>query len=121
VYGKVTKTFQKSKNKDREPWLCFSIILKNRPFDLYCEEDTIDEWVIGLSHLIKKYNPNAYVMRPGQYYWRKLKCVMFELVKMKVPPKSLKSMKKNLSFVKVVNMYQKLLDFTRMQKQIQNY
>lgn len=112
----MTSTFEKNKNKDREPWLCFSIILKNRPFDLYCSEETIDEWVIGLSHLIKKYNPNAYVLRPGQFYWRKLKYVMLELVKMKIPPKNLKTMKKNISFVKVVNMYKKLLDFTRMQK-----
>lgn len=114
----MTKTFEGKKNQEREPWLCFSVILKNRPYDLYAEEEAIDDWVIGLSHLIKKYNPNAYVLRPGQYYWRKLKLVMFELVKMKVPEKGLKLMKKDLSFVKVVNMYQKLLEFSKLQKKI---
>ena len=118
VYGKITKTFEKSKNKDRERWLCFSIIMKNRPFDLYCEEESIDDWIIGLSHLIKKYNPDAYVLRPGQYYWRKLKYVMMELVKMKMPPKSLKHLEKNLSFVRVINLYKKLLDYNKMQKGI---
>ena len=118
MYGKVTKTFEGKKNLDKEPWLCFSLILKNRPFDFYGQEDNIDDWVIGLSHLIKKYNPDAYVLRPGQYFWRKLKFVMFELVKMKIPLKSLKQMKTNLSFIKVINMYQKLLDYSRMQKQI---
>jgi hypothetical protein len=39
---------------------------------------------------------------------------MFELVKMKVPEKGLKMMKKDLSFVKVVNMYQKLLEFSKL-------
>lgn len=84
VYGKVTKTFQKPKNREKEAWLCFSIILKNRPFDLYCPEESINEWVIGLGHLTKKYNPAAYVVRPGQFFWKKLKFLMLELVKMKM-------------------------------------
>lgn len=120
VYGKVTKTFEGKKNKEKEPWLCFSIILKNRPFDLYADEESIDDWVIGLSHLIKKYSPTAYVPRPGQFYWKKLKLVMFELVKMKLPPKTLKNMQKDMSFIKVINMYKKLLEYSKMQKQLSN-
>lgn len=108
IYGKATKTFFKKKNRDKEPWLCFSIILKNRPFDLYCNEENIDQWVIGLSHVIKKYNPDAYVLRPGQYYWRKLKYVMVELVKMKLPPGTLKKLNRQLSFIKAINIYGKL-------------
>lgn len=65
-------------------------------------------WVIGLSHLIKKYNPDAYVLRPGQYFWRKLKYVMIELVKMKLPPEALKKINGDISFIKAINIYSKL-------------
>ena len=46
--------------------------------------------------------------------------VMLELIKLKLPEKNLKKMKPNLSFVKVINMYQKLMLFNKMQKAIQN-
>ena len=116
MYGKVTKTFEGKKNADKEPWLCFSLILKNRSYDVYATEEQINDWVIGMSHLIKKYSPDAYVVRPGQFFWRKLKMVMLELVKLKLPEKNLKKMNQNLSFVKVINMYQKLMVFNKMQK-----
>lgn len=120
VYGKVTKVFEGKKNRDKEPWLCFSLILKNRSYDVFATEEQINDWVIGLSHLIKKYSPDACVVRPGQFFWKKLKMVMFELVKLKLPEKNLKKLKPNLSFVKVVNMYHKLMVFNKMQKAIQN-
>ena len=74
----------KGKNRQKEPWLCFSILITGRPYDLYCDEDNIDFWVIGLSHLIKKYNPQAYVLSPGKYYWRKFKYVLISLVNFKL-------------------------------------
>lgn len=114
IYGKCTKTFFKKKNKDKEPWLCFSIIFENRPYDLSCTEDNVDEWVIGLSHLVKKYNPQAYVLRPGQYYWRKMKYVVLELVKMKLPPESLKKIDGNLSYVGALKIYSKLRYFANI-------
>ena len=119
VYGKVTKAFEGKKNKDKEPWLCFSLILKNRSYDVFATEEQINDWVIGLSHLIKKYSPDAYVVRPGQFFWKKLKMVMLELIKLKLPEKNLKQLKPNLSFVKVINMYHKLMLFNRMQKNLQ--
>jgi hypothetical protein len=84
--------FEKKKNLDKEPWLCFSLILKNRSYDIYTTEEQINDWVIGLSHLVKKYNPNAYVVRPGQFFWKKLKMVMLELIKLKLPEKNLKNL-----------------------------
>jgi hypothetical protein len=77
VYGHVTKTFQKSSNmKKFEPWLCFSIILKNRPFDLYCKADQITKWFVGLSAMVKIQNKNAYCLRVGKYLWRRVKMIM---------------------------------------------
>jgi len=39
VYGKVTETMRKSYNKRLEQWLCFSLVLKTRSLDFYCEDD----------------------------------------------------------------------------------
>ena len=50
-YGKTTSTFERKKNRSLEPWLCFSIILKNRPFDFHAEEETVNMWYYGLSKL----------------------------------------------------------------------
>lgn len=89
-YGKLTKAFDGKKNIDKEPWLCFSILFANRSYDIYTTEEQINDWVIGLSHQIKKYNPKAYVVRAGKFFWMKLKMVMLELIKLKMPEKNLK-------------------------------
>lgn len=39
LYGKHTEVFQKPFNKKLEPWLCFSLVLKTRTLDFYCEKD----------------------------------------------------------------------------------
>ena len=108
VYGKATKTFNKKKNAKLEPWLCFSIILKSRPFDMYCEEERINDWVIGLSYLIKKNNPDAYCLTIGQFFWRKLKFVMNYLVLMSMPKNKRKKIKKDISFCKTILLYKQL-------------
>lgn len=71
TYGKVTSTFQKKKNKDLFPWLCMSIILENRSFDIYCTEENINTWYCGLAYAIKRHNPNAYVLSVGKFFWFK--------------------------------------------------
>lgn len=104
VYGKVTPTFLKKSARKYESWLCFSIILANRPFDFMASEKSIDAWVIGLCHLIKVHNPSAVVLTPGQYYWRKLKYVLVELIHLKMPS----AKKYDLSFARALNLYSKL-------------
>lgn len=37
LYGKVTPVFRKNYNKKLENWLCFSLIMKTRSLDFYCE------------------------------------------------------------------------------------
>lgn len=62
VYGHVTRTFHKSKsNAQLEPWRCFSILLKNRPFDVYCTDSSqVTRWIYGMGMLIKIYNKDGY-------------------------------------------------------------
>lgn len=104
VYGKCTSTFKKSKNKNLEPWLCFSLMLKTRPLDVYCNEDQINSWYIGLSQLIKLHNPNAYALNKGQYYWRKLNYLFRYFVMVNMPELQRKA-KKGLTFCKAVLLY----------------
>ena len=68
-YGKCTTSFLRKKAKKLEPWLCVSIILHKRPLDLYCREEDIDNFVVGLSEEIKRYNPQARVFSLGKYIW----------------------------------------------------
>lgn len=83
VLGKVTKTFLKKSSSKLEPWLCISLILKNRPLDLYIPEDKIDLWYIGLSEFIKEGNPRAFCLTKGQYLWRKMMLVAKHVVRQK--------------------------------------
>ena len=108
TYGKVTSTFMKKKNQNLLPWLCMSIIMDNRPFDVVCQEENIDNWYIGLAYAIKKHNPDAYVLSAGKFFWRKLKFVVTLLVISKMPPDMRKSIKKDLSFAKALNFYRRL-------------
>jgi len=47
-------------------------LLENRTIDLYCREDQINFWLIGLSEALKEIRPNAFVLSVGRYFWRKL-------------------------------------------------
>lgn len=39
IYGKCTPPLQKGYNKKLQSWLCFSLVLKSRTLDFYCDED----------------------------------------------------------------------------------
>lgn len=116
-FGKTTSTFLKKKNQTLEPWLCFSIILKNRPFDFYAAEDTINKWYYGLAKLFEisrgSQRCDGLVFRPAQLLWIKLKMVIVELVKMKLHRKD---QNKKLSFVRALNLYNKLNYITQVNK-----
>lgn len=108
VFGKVTKTFLKSKNKDTEPWRCMSLIMEKRPFDIYCSEENTNNWYSGLAYAIKKHNPNAYCLSVGKFLWRKLRILLTYIVMDKMGAASRKKLKKELSFTKAVIGYGKL-------------
>lgn len=76
IYGKATDTLLKNYNKNLELHLCFSLILKSRSLDFYCNSDQIDNWVMALSAEIRKQNSNAYTITPGKYLWRKMKLIL---------------------------------------------
>lgn len=109
TYGKVTSTFQKKKNSKLFPWLCMSIIMDKRPFDIYCTEENINAWYVGLAYAIKKHNPTAAVLTVGGFFWRKLKFVLTYLVldRMSEDQKK-KYVKKSLSFVKAILLYRRI-------------
>lgn len=65
LYGKHTEVFQKPFNKKLEPWLCFSLVLKTRTLDFYCEKDQINRWLFSLSEEAKRKNPTAFVLKPS--------------------------------------------------------
>lgn len=109
VFGKCTSTFLRSKNKQLEPWLCFSLILKSRPLDLYIEESKIDFWYIGLSEYVKQHNPSASVLSKGKFYWRKLSLVIKYIVLLQIPEKLRTGMKKSFTFCKAVILYGELM------------
>ena len=109
VYGKVTKTFTKrNKNKKLYPWLCFSIIFKKRPLDIYCTEEQINNWYIGLSELVKLFNSKAVVLSKGKFLWRKFGFLMKYAAVMSLSEKKRKGLKKGLSFCKAILLYDKL-------------
>ena len=62
LYGHVTKTFHKSKkNAQLPPWQCFSILLKNRPFDVFCPDPSqVTRWIYGMGMLVKIYNKDGF-------------------------------------------------------------
>lgn len=107
VYGHVTKTFCKGKNAKLKPWLCFSIILKNRPFDICCTEEQLPVWFNGLSGLLKLYNPYAFTIRYGRYLWSRMKFVMFYRIMDSVSEANKKKMlaRGKFSFTKTIILY----------------
>jgi len=77
LYGKLTEVFAKPFNKKLEPWLCFSLVLKSRTLDFYCEADQINRWMFALSEETKRKNPTAFVLKPSTMLWRKLKMILY--------------------------------------------
>lgn len=66
VYGKITETMRKESNKSFEPWKCFSLILKKRTLDIYCEveEKDIQFWLPGISYCLRKaYTNDKYAVK----------------------------------------------------------
>lgn len=109
VYGKVTSTFLKKKNEGLFAWLCISIMMSNRSYDICCVEENVNQWYIGLGYAIKKHNPGAYVLPVGRFFWRKMKLLMHYLVIDRMPEEQRKKfIKKSLSFVKIILQYRRL-------------
>jgi hypothetical protein len=105
VYGHVTKTFQKFSNKNKfKRWLCLSIIMKERPFDIYCEPEHITNWFVGLSNLVKIYNPKAHCIKAGRYLWRRLRYVWLNIALSSLNEKNRKKIlaAREMSFVKTI-------------------
>jgi len=71
LYGKASEKIHKH-GKNLENWLCMSLVLDSRTIDLYCRQDQINLWYIGLAEEVKKINPNAYCLSVGHFLWRKL-------------------------------------------------
>jgi hypothetical protein len=109
TYGKVTSTFQKKKNEKLFSWLCVSMIMGKRPYDIYCSEDNVNAWYIGLAYAVKKHNPNAYVLSVGRFFWRKLRFLMTYLVidRMSEDQKK-KYTRRGLSFCKAILLYRRI-------------
>lgn len=109
TYGKVTSTFQKKKNSKLFPWLCMSIIIDKRSFDVCCTEDNVNDWYIGLAYAIKKHNPNSVVLTVGNFFWRKMRFLLTYLVLDSMNEDQRKKYaKKGLSFAKVVILSKKI-------------
>ena len=105
LYGKCTPNFQKPEYRKYESWLCFSIILPNRPVDIYVGEDRINLWYIGLSELVKFHNRNAYCLTKGGFFWKKLALLIKYYVLFTVYSKPSKKIDAKLSFCKAVILY----------------
>jgi tetratricopeptide (TPR) repeat protein len=75
IYGKKSETFVKSGNKALLPWYCMTLKLQNRTLDFYLKPEQATHWVIGLSYLVKKQNPQSACLRPGHLLWRKAKMI----------------------------------------------
>ena len=100
-YGKVTITMKKSFNKQLESWQCFSLLLRSRTLDLYCEESQINSWYIALASEVKKKNSKAFVLSIGRFLWRKYTLKLIDKYLLKGKDKALKSRVK-LSLVKAI-------------------
>ena len=105
-YGPVTDTFVK-KNEKLNPWLCVSIIFKDRPYDVYLTEEAVNSFYLGLGYAIKKHNPNAFVLSSGKFLWRKLKLLLRTVVYNKMNPTARKNLKECLLFHQLVLYYGK--------------
>lgn len=109
VYGKITPTFLKKKDKDYLPWLCISVMLGKRSLDIYCSETNVNVWYEGLSYAIKKRNPDALAFPVGRYLWLKLKYLIVYLVKSKLSKEQLELYKrKELTFKKALIIFKRL-------------
>ena len=95
TYGKVSEILHKKWNEPLEAWLCFTIYAKDRELDILAEEDNINPWIIGLSSIIKSYNSNAFTLRAGRYFWRKLRFLVSVFCETELQ-------KSNLSLVKMI-------------------
>lgn len=105
IYGKATDTLLKNYNKNLELHLCFSLVLKTRTLDFYCNSEQIDNWVMALSAEIRKKNPNAYTITPGKYLWRKMKLILINSLMRDPKYKHLKY----YTFVKGIAAYRNIL------------
>ena len=76
IYGKCTEVLCKSYNKKLQTFQCFSLIMRTRSMDFYCERDQINSWVIALSMEIKQYNPKAYTLSIGKFFWMKMRLIL---------------------------------------------
>lgn len=109
TYGKVTATFLKKKNDKLYSWLCISLIMPNRSYDIYCTEENVNSWYIGLAYAIKKHNPYACVLPVGRFLWRKMRLLMTYLIFDRMGEEQKKRLgKKSLSFCKVILIYRKI-------------
>lgn len=109
TYGKVTSTFQKKKNAKLFSWLCVSLIMANRTYDVYCTEENVNAWYIGLAYAVKKHNPTACVLPVGRFFWRKLRLLMTYLVIDGMNEEQKKKFtKRSLSFCKTVLLYRRI-------------
>ena len=83
MYGFSSQNIKKkilSKEKDNEfiklmnsPWKFISIITKERPIDLYCEDNQINNWFYGLKHYFNINNMPYKVMSTNRYILTKIK------------------------------------------------
>lgn len=108
VYGKVTSTFQKKRADKFYPWLCMSIIMEQRPYDVVCDETNVNDWYIGLAYAIKKHNPDAVVLGVGKFFWRKMRHLIHYLVFSKMPKNMKSSRRRDPSFAQLIIQFSKL-------------
>lgn len=109
TFGKVTSTFLKKKNDKLYGWLCVSLILPNRSYDIYCTEENVNSWYIGLAYAIKKHNPLACVLPVGRFFWRKMRYLMTYLVFERMSEEQKKKYsRKSMSFCKIILVYRRI-------------
>ena len=105
LYGKCTENFQKPEYRKYEAWLCFSIILPNRPVDIYVSEDRINLWYIGLSEIVRFQNKKSYCLNKGKFFWRKLAMLLKYFVLFSVYSKPSKKINPRLSVCQAIILY----------------
>ena len=85
---KILKKKILSKEKDNEfiklinfPWRFISIITKERPIDLYCEDNQINNWFYGLKHHFNINNMPYKIMSTNRYILTKIKFKIVQKLK----------------------------------------
>ena len=91
MYGFSSQNIKKkilSKEKDNEfiklinfPWRFISIITKERPIDLYCEDNQINNWFYGLKHHFNINNMPYKIMSTNRYILTKIKFKIVQKLK----------------------------------------